>query len=199
MLQAKQKRAQDTRLRVLTAARALFDDVGYEAASTDEIAARAGVSKGTVFAHFGDKSGLLAEIGAADLQQHLVQMEAGAAGARADEPAIDQIIETLEAMLDYFDRSPVFLRLFIDEAGWRSGPRSGMFGDILGRLHQVFQRLIEKGQADGSIRAIEPGLAATSLRAFMMHYAVGRVCGEYADRAARSTEMRKVLAALLWS
>ena len=46
------------RRRVLDAAAALFAERGVGAVSMDEVAAAAGVGKGTVFRRFGDKSGL---------------------------------------------------------------------------------------------------------------------------------------------
>jgi AcrR family transcriptional regulator len=43
---------------ILAAARAVFGELGFERASVDGIAARAGVSKATVYSHFQDKSAL---------------------------------------------------------------------------------------------------------------------------------------------
>jgi TetR/AcrR family transcriptional repressor of mexJK operon len=45
---------------VLVGARAVFSELGYERACVDEIAARAGVSKATVYHHFRDKKALYA-------------------------------------------------------------------------------------------------------------------------------------------
>jgi len=43
---------------ILEAAKTLFTELGYDGASMDAIAARAGVSKLTVYSHFGDKQNL---------------------------------------------------------------------------------------------------------------------------------------------
>jgi TetR/AcrR family transcriptional repressor of mexJK operon len=48
------------RRQILVGARALFSEVGFERACVDEIAARAGVSKATVYSHFHDKKALYA-------------------------------------------------------------------------------------------------------------------------------------------
>lgn len=45
---------------VLAGAHAVFGELGFERASVDEIAARAGVSKATVYSHFRDKKALYA-------------------------------------------------------------------------------------------------------------------------------------------
>lgn len=52
-------RAQGTRRAVLTAARELFLERGYGATTVEEVAARAGVSKPTVFSAVGNKQELL--------------------------------------------------------------------------------------------------------------------------------------------
>lgn len=51
-----------TRERVLSAARDLFDEVGYELATIRAIAARAGVSVGSVFTTFASKAEILSQV-----------------------------------------------------------------------------------------------------------------------------------------
>ncbi len=47
---------------LLEAAAALVEEVGVDRLSTDAVAQRAGVGKGTVFRHFGSRSGLMLEL-----------------------------------------------------------------------------------------------------------------------------------------
>ena len=79
---------QQTRLRVLAAARSLFSEVGYEAAAIRDIAAAAGMSTGAVFANFTDKSDLFREIMIADMTRKLEAMRAAAAEAKTTEDAL---------------------------------------------------------------------------------------------------------------
>lgn len=58
---------QQTRVKVLAAARKLFSEAGYEGATIRDIAAAAGMSTGAVFANFADKSDLFREIMVADM------------------------------------------------------------------------------------------------------------------------------------
>jgi AcrR family transcriptional regulator len=53
---------QQTRSKVLAAARRLFSEQGYEGATIRDIAMAAGMSTGAVFASFADKSELFREI-----------------------------------------------------------------------------------------------------------------------------------------
>lgn len=58
-------RSQEKRAAILSAAEALFLDGGYEGATVDAIAARADVSKRTVYDHFGGKERLFSAVMAA--------------------------------------------------------------------------------------------------------------------------------------
>lgn len=58
---------QQTRAKVLAAARRLFSEQGYEGATIRDIAAAAGMSTGAVFANFADKSDLFREIMMTDM------------------------------------------------------------------------------------------------------------------------------------
>lgn len=72
---------QQTRAKVLAAARRLFSEHGYEGATIRDIAAAAGMSTGAVFANFTDKSDLFREIMASDMSALAETMsEAGARG-----------------------------------------------------------------------------------------------------------------------
>jgi AcrR family transcriptional regulator len=70
---------QQTRVKVLAAARRLFSEAGYEGATIRDIAAAAGMSTGAVFANFSDKSDLFREIMITDMSD-LADAMAEAAG-----------------------------------------------------------------------------------------------------------------------
>jgi len=77
---------QQTRAKVLTAARRLFSEQGYEGATIRDIAAAAGMSTGAVFANFSDKSDLFREIMITDMAALADAMrEAGAQGAGVED------------------------------------------------------------------------------------------------------------------
>jgi AcrR family transcriptional regulator len=54
-LALRKQQANETRRKILIAARELFEELGYHGASVSRIAARAGVAKGTFFVHFPTK------------------------------------------------------------------------------------------------------------------------------------------------
>jgi AcrR family transcriptional regulator len=65
------------RHQILTGARAAFAELGFERATVDDIAARAGVSKATVYNHFHDKRALF-----------IATFDAAAEGMRAELKAV---------------------------------------------------------------------------------------------------------------
>ncbi len=52
----------ETRARLIAAAREAFGTVGYAAASMDEMTATAGLTRGALYHHFGDKKGLFSAV-----------------------------------------------------------------------------------------------------------------------------------------
>ncbi|MBL8556698.1 MAG: TetR/AcrR family transcriptional regulator [Phenylobacterium sp.] len=73
---------QQTRLKVLAAARRLFSEQGYEGATIRDIASAAGMSTGAVFANFTDKSDLFREIMIDDIEALIASMREAAERGR---------------------------------------------------------------------------------------------------------------------
>lgn len=82
---------QQTRAKVLQAARQLFSEEGYEGATIRDIAAAAGMSTGAVFANFSDKSDLFREIMFNDIAELADIMNEAALKARTVDDALLRI------------------------------------------------------------------------------------------------------------
>src|SRR3990167_474473 len=82
---------QQTRAKVLAAARRLFSEQGYEGATIRDIAAAAGMSTGAVFANFTDKSDLFREIMDDDMEALMGAMRDAAGRGRTVEDAVLKI------------------------------------------------------------------------------------------------------------
>ena len=84
----RQAQKQETRSRVLAAARDLFDEVGYEGATIRLVAQRAGVSVGSVFTTFSSKADILSQVmleRVDELTAEVAALTVGAAGGSARE------------------------------------------------------------------------------------------------------------------
>ncbi|MFC7616389.1 TetR family transcriptional regulator [Actinokineospora soli] len=85
---------QESRRLLITAAAELFAERGYRSTTFEDIAARSGVSRGSIPWHFGNKEGLLAAV----VEQVVADLRTG-----ADAPAsVDEALRGLVA----FTRSP---------------------------------------------------------------------------------------------
>jgi len=85
-----------TRAKVMAAARALFSQHGYEAATIRDIARTAGMSTGAVFANFQDKSDLFEAVMEEDFERVAEVMRA-ATEASAGKPVAERLLKLFEA------------------------------------------------------------------------------------------------------
>lgn len=62
MRQPRSQMIAETRTKLIAAARAAFGTIGYAQTSMDELTASAGLTRGALYHHFGDKKGLLVAV-----------------------------------------------------------------------------------------------------------------------------------------
>ena len=97
--------------RILEACERLFSERGVENVSMDDIAAEAGVGKGTLFRRFGDRSGLArAVIGERErlFQEELIR---GEPPVGPGAPARDRLIAFVAGLADHLDRHADLIRI----------------------------------------------------------------------------------------
>ncbi|WP_332602384.1 TetR/AcrR family transcriptional regulator [Arthrobacter sp. S2(2024)] len=154
-------RTNATKQRLFDASMELIGERGAAGVTVDEIAAAAGVSKGTVYYNFGSKSDLIAQ-----LLRHGVDIMLGRLqtieGLHADP------LEAMEAMLgqamDFMDDYPSFARLWISE-NWRTPSEWGkLFVELRSELLAVIGAAIEKV---ATTYTVDRGIARGSLEAAM--------------------------------
>jgi len=154
LLTRRQLAKQRTRMKLLDAARELFADRGYEAATVRDIAAAANLSTGAVFASFSDKADLFNEVILADYER-LHELMAAAPGDNGS------VRETLLSLLTMaYDVHLDRLRLVqaVLSFSWTRDIRAD-HGDrqgvrlVLEDLTQVIQRGVETGELAPSLDA----------------------------------------------
>lgn len=135
----------ETRAKLLSAARRAFADAGYAAASMDELTASVGLTRGALYHHFGSKRGLLSAVAEqidAEIDAELARAESAAEG-----PA-----EALAARAETYIRltlEPEAQRILFRDAPAVLGPRSNALDSA---CTQALAALIEAGQHEGSLR-----------------------------------------------
>ena len=97
---------------LLDVGRALFAERGYDGASVEEIALRAGVSKPVVYEHFGGKEGLYAVVVDREVQRLLTSFTTALSG---DSPK--QLLEQATlALLAYVEDESDGFRILVRES-----------------------------------------------------------------------------------
>lgn len=142
------KKTEQKRQTILDAAREIFLDSGFEASSMDDIAARAAVSKATVYSYFSSKDALFMD----------VLIEAGTIHGEAAFGELFASEEVDEGLRRFGERQLTFIstpgalalaRLAITEGGRSSLGRDFYArgpGVMVDRLAQYLEKAISKGQ-----------------------------------------------------
>jgi AcrR family transcriptional regulator len=145
MVDGRRERGETTRAQLVTAARALFGEHGYDATSTEAVLGRAGEARGTLYHHFPSKAALFDAV----LEQVIAEVaDAAAQAARG-------VADPLEGLRM---GSRAWLRLALDPTvqrialldpptvvGWRRW-RELDEQYTLGGLRASFRRLADEGR-----------------------------------------------------
>jgi len=140
---------QQTRAKVLAAARRLFSEEGYEGATIRDIAAAAGMSTGAVFANFSDKSDLFREIMVTDMAALADSMrEASLRGANAE----DSLLKIFMAGYTFYKTQLPLARAAFS-VGWspEDGPALRRAPPVH-LLNELMAEALNKGVATGEIQ-----------------------------------------------
>jgi len=124
------------RAKILAAAAALFEERGAAAVSMDEVAAAAGVGKGTLYRRFGDQAGLAFAV--LEEQERALQERILSGPPPLGPGALppERLRAFLEALLDLVDRT-VELHLLSETATVGARYRTGVYAFY--RLHVELQ------------------------------------------------------------
>ncbi|OAJ52112.1 TetR family transcriptional regulator [Paraburkholderia ginsengiterrae] len=157
------------RLAILGAAIEEFLAAGFDATSMDRIAARASVSKRTVYNHFPSKEALFAAI----LRQLWEASHAGEAPAySAGEPLRAQLLELLLRKLSLLnDEAFLSLARVAIAAGIHSPERARDMVARMGEREEDLTVWIRAAAADGRLRTPDPVFASLQLQSLVKAFA----------------------------
>jgi AcrR family transcriptional regulator len=145
---------QQTRQRLLAAAKQLVTERGYDAATVRDIAAAANLSTGAVFASFNDKADLFNEVIIADYAALLDQMNAVAAGETSTRATLLKLLALAYAF--HFDDLPLVQAAigfsWLRDAAVERRNREGV-KLILARLADVLRGGVKSGELAATLDA----------------------------------------------
>jgi len=156
---------------ILDAALAVFAEQGFARSRLDDVARRAGVTKGTVYLYFDSKEALFREV---------VKAKVGHSVTRGEEfvrtfqgPARELLcafIERYWASLLQPDNAQL-ARLAMTEFGSFPDLLRFYLDEVVQRAHRLIASIIKQGVSQAEFRAVDPGFAAGALQTLCVHLA----------------------------
>jgi AcrR family transcriptional regulator len=145
---------------VLEAALDVFFEKGFAAARLEDIAARAGVSKGTVYLYFDSKEDVFEALVHAIPEANVEQLRAVAADQSVPADAMLRRVLTFVGAFLRDERMQKFPRLIIGEGGRFPKLAETYKREVISRGVAILSSIIERGIEEGRFRNIDPRHAA---------------------------------------
>lgn len=159
---------------ILEAALQVFGETGVATARLDEIADRAGVSKGTIYLYFPNKEELFRQT----IKQALASLEASQRQAEPASPT-RQLLDTLSRQWSFLT-SPgaVTATRLVHAEQWQFPELAELYArEVVSRFCEQLSPIIRRGIDAGEFREIDPAVAARMLTALAMQSALWRETG----------------------
>lgn len=169
------RRRKDARpAEITSAALDVFAERGFAATRLEDIAARAGVSKGTVYLYFHSKEALFKAAVEAAMMPALEAAEALAEDT--SRPAADLLREFLFGWWEMVGSTALGAvpKLLVAEAGNFPEIARWFHDSLISRGHRAMTRIIEQGIAAGTFRPMPAALAARIVFAPMFSFLIWR-------------------------
>jgi AcrR family transcriptional regulator len=192
-----QHRSLQTFHKIVDSARALAEERGYGGVCTEDVARLAGVAKGTVFAHFGDKAGLLTAL----LVEELRRLTDRGDTLESSQVPTDPILALLDSVMPFLEllaRERTIVDLYLRRTGITD---SSCFPGLIRELERLqcgLLRQIEQRRERGQIRGdVECSILVEGIVAFVTQAALRRQCGEIPSAAAQRAVLEQQFSAWL--
>jgi AcrR family transcriptional regulator len=188
----RERQKQARRDRIEAAARAVFGERGYDGATTREIAERADVSIGTLFAYAPDKRALLAMVFRDGLH---AMTEQTFATLPAGQPALDQLMHVFAPRYVFWGADPALARHAVRETIALS------YDGMKPPEADLGARLVELVRAHQEQRLVDPTVEAHLVARVVLDIYLsenrGWLAGEQPDLTSGLRELRDALALAL--
>jgi AcrR family transcriptional regulator len=156
----------ERRAQILRAARAIFIERGYLAARVEDVAKRAGLSKGAVYFYFESKRAIFDAL----VEEELAVTRSFLAEAERDErPAVIKVVDLGRKYLDYFAglKTPPRFFLLVSEMAIRDEETRARVNAVHEQFVDATARVIAQGMAEGAIERYDPRAVALVLKALI--------------------------------
>ena len=147
---------------IVDAAGEVFDEKGYAAARIEDIAARVGLLKGSLYYYIDSKEDLLFAIVDGNHSRGIVVIEEGAALESADPPT--RLGAFIERWIGILSANPGYAAIAERDLRRLSPERQAIVMDKRARIHGFVRDIVEAGIAEGCFEpGIDPGVTTNNL------------------------------------
>lgn len=172
------------RLLVLKTAGQCFGEKGYRQTTADEIARRAGVSKGLVFHFFGSKQRLFESVIEDSLSQWATLSEYRASGAEGG--SLEELRRLFMASFDFIADNPVLVLFARPEEALLSAYRAEVARYNL-RWRARIQRTLKEGMKNAEIRQLDTQRVSAILHEVQAAFLTNALSGSSSRQYDRKT------------
>lgn len=147
---------------ILAAAEEVFADAGLHAAHMGDIAARAGVSVGTLYNHFEDREALLGGLADARFTELLGHLDTTLEQS-ADRPFAERLEVLVMALLSHWEQHRKFMQIVMQgETGRYHKTYPTAYGTMRDKMRELYSRIEQVTSHGVRESAIRPELADLS-------------------------------------
>ena len=156
---------------ILDAAFVVFGESGFARAKIDDVARRAGVSKGTVYCYFDSKDALFRAMVRAKVVAWLAEAEVFVRTFEGSARAL--LVELIKAMYSRMRREEMMQLARVVQGELPHFPELARFyfDEVILRARRLVQQVLERGRATGEFRPGAGDFAARGLSSMLVHTA----------------------------
>ena len=183
-----QEAKHDRRVAFVTAALDEFYENGFAAARMEDIARRAGFSKGALYLYFDSKEALFEAVVENFAMPNVALLQSVAQSAASAAAAIDAIT-TMAPGIIREGRLPKIAKVLIGDAPAFPAVATVYRQNVIDRVLAAITGVLKKAKAAGEIDVGDPALAARLIAAPIIFSAIWRIVFEHDDEARVDLDM----------
>ena len=154
---------------ILAAAQEVFFEKGYHSATSEEIAKRAGIGKGTIYQYFDSKLEIFLEMHRLYIEQYTEMLTDLLDDACSFEENLRRLVHFHITNMEELSRYAMRFLTDTPPAHLESGKSNEILNDVKRNVRKVLERLIDNGKQRGEIRDLDVR--------FVMCYLIGNFLG----------------------
>jgi AcrR family transcriptional regulator len=169
-LSLKERQRQERVELILKEAQMVLAEKGYHEMSMDEVAARVGIAKGTIYLHFPSKEDLVIALVKQSLANYIEMVEQCAAMPLSSRERLELILQQAFGE-DRQKQNQLFMTIFTGgNIRKETVEKEVSMLDFVSRLGKIIRGIVEEGKAKGEIRTdIATGVIVTTFIALTNH------------------------------